>query len=309
MLRLVDLLSDIASEHGYYYNSSADTDIDSDTTNKPRQKYLKRLINNAYLEILGFIEQDFLRTERVIKIPAPYETGTVSISQGGDQIVGVGTTFTMFMQMRQILISGEEQVYFLKEYETGTAFRLSRHYQHSAAAGEDFKIATWAIPLPADFLAPLERYSVMDADSNRDITLLTRQQFRSHWLQTYSVGSPSYCCIDGVTDIPRRGNGDTATVEQDSATVTPSAYAPDGSEQGGILKIEGDSTPYRITDTSALTLTVSPVVQRTDKADAEYEIDPPHYRCYGSITRLQVSCMYSSDMSRGQTSSGLTNSV
>jgi len=272
MIRLADLLSDIATSMGYYYNSSTDTDIDSDTTNKPRQKQMKRLINDAYDSVMQLMPKDFLRKERVIKIPAVYDTGTVSISQGGIVATGSGTTFTRSMQMRQILVSGDYRPYFLRLWGSGTNFNLVIPYAHSTASEANYKIASWAIPLPNDYLAPFGKKAVFNVDRNNLIPLINKQEFRAAYPITYKMGIPYCCCLDGFTSFPRLT--DTGDVTKDSATVTFDNYAPVFEDYGRILRIEGDSIEYRIIGKSGQNVTVEPVVQRATDTGIDLDIDP-----------------------------------
>jgi len=274
MLRLADLLSDIASEHGYYYNDSDDTDIDSDTTNKPRQKYLKRLINNAYQEILGYMPSDFLRTELPILLPAIYSTGTANITQGYVGTDGNGTAWTRYMQMRQMLFSGEKRPYFIKEFSSATALHFAKAYAEATVLTSDYKIGCWAVPLPHNLLAPIGKESVWNADDRVPITLVSRKEFRRMWPTCYSTGKPTFCCIDGMTTFPRRS--DTGDVENDSATVVLDNYKPKHEDVGSIVKLAGDSIQYVITDVDVIAgeLTVSPVVQRATEEEIAIEIDP-----------------------------------
>lgn len=275
MLRLADLLSDIANSMGYYYNSSSDTDMDSDA-NKPRQKQIKRLINDAYLSVMRLMPKDFLRRERVIKIPAVYEAGTIEIRTADATVTGTDTVFTRNMQMRQILPSGAYRPAFLRLYTSGIVFDLAATYMDTVvAAGTSYKIATWALPLPYDFLAPFGKRSVVDLDNNNPIPLIPRGAFRNAYRQVYGTGKPSQCCIDGVTTFARRGDGDTVSVTKDETTIQFAGCQADGSEVGSIIKLEGDSIPYKILTAAALDATVSPVVQRATDASINYEIDPP----------------------------------
>lgn len=274
MIRLADLLSDIASEHGYYYNSSADTNLDSDTTNKPRQKYLKRRINEAYLEILGYIPPDFLRTELPIKVPRTYTTGIVWINSGELALGAAGTRFTRYMQGRQILISGDKRPYFLKTYTSDTQFDIAKAYAEATAAAASYTIGVWALIMPSDFLAPVERDAIVHYDNGVPIQLVDRERFRRLYPTVYSTGTPTICCIDGYSPVSRIT--DTGDVTNGSTTITFDNYTPRHEDIGRKIRLEGDSIFYTIyeIDSGAGTVEVNPAVQRATADPVDIDIDP-----------------------------------
>lgn len=274
MLRLADLIQSIAFELGYKYISSTDTDMDSDTTNKPRQKLAKQLINTAYLTTIQRLPREMFKQSKIIVLPAQYTTGTVAVTQNSKTATGTGSTWTVLMQMRQMLVSGHDKLYFLRAYSSATSYAFSKPYGGANATGKTYKIGCWAIPLPSDFMAPLSDTDVINLDNGSFIRLIDRGKFKRAYPRINQTATPTLCCIDGVTDFPERDTG-TISATKDNASVTMSvASALTVDDIGKFLWISGDSVKYKITDYNTPTITVSPVVQRATGSTLAYAVSP-----------------------------------
>jgi len=273
MLRFVDLLSDIANNLGFYYTSLASMDIDSDTTNYPRLNRIKRLINDAYIHVMLMMPKEFLLKEKIVRIPGVYDTGSVNITQGNVGFDGNGTTWTRYMQGRQIVPAGSTKAYFIGTFTSTTAMSMVQAYVQDTITTENYEIGVWAWALPGDYLSPVDRNAVWNVDDNVAIPMFKPQEFRKAFPSTYQSGTPYACCIEGIS--PCSMITDVGDVVNGSATVTFDNYAPVHEDVGKTLRLAGDSIPYKIMSRSgATTVTVSPVVQRANGTAIAIDVDP-----------------------------------
>jgi hypothetical protein len=269
------LLSDVATELGYYYNSSSATNIDSDTINKPNQKLMKRLINSAYLTTIRKLPSEWFTVKRVIVLPAHYTTGTVDVVQGSTAVVGTDTSVTATMQMRQMLVSGHERPYFIRSVTDGTHWTLSTPYGGATGNNKTYKIGVWAIPLPNDFLAPLSDRDITNLENSSNIELQDKGTFRRQYPIAYSVSTPTRCCIDGITTFPEMDSSTLKTVTNGSPIIEmTTGNLLTELDIGKFMWIAGDSIKYKIIAYATPNITVSPAVQRADGSTLAYAVSP-----------------------------------
>jgi len=82
----------------------------------------------------------YLMQEYFITLVAPYETGTVSVTNNSTTVTGSGTSWDTTWTNRKIRI-GEEQAYYrIKSVDSTTTLTLEAPYQGTTATGEDYSI-------------------------------------------------------------------------------------------------------------------------------------------------------------------------
>src|SRR5262245_13005919 len=64
----------------------------------------QNMVNRAYRKVLDSGEWSGLRKEAEFVVPAPYTTGTVTVTQGSPTVIGAGTTWTSAMEGRQFFV-------------------------------------------------------------------------------------------------------------------------------------------------------------------------------------------------------------
>lgn len=97
------------------------------------------LYNVAYREIVESHQWSARKSEALINTVDPYSDGTVSVSQGGTTVTGVGTTFTSAMTGRFIRIGGSEAIYQIT-FVNATSLTLEKAWPYTAVSGDDYEI-------------------------------------------------------------------------------------------------------------------------------------------------------------------------
>lgn len=99
----------------------------------------------------------YLMTDGFITTIAPYETGTVTATNGSATVTGASTTFTALMVGRKIRFGSENAYYRIKTFVSTTELTLEANYQGTTASGKTYSIFKDEYRLPAD----LDVYKVM----------------------------------------------------------------------------------------------------------------------------------------------------
>ena len=110
---------------------------------------LNGYLNGRYLEVLDRLSWERLEVESVLQTVAPYETGTLSVTNAATSLTGSGTTWTAAMSGRQIRIAGRNEYYEFTR--TGaTTGTIDRAYEGDTDTAATFKIFQFQYPLAAD---------------------------------------------------------------------------------------------------------------------------------------------------------------
>jgi hypothetical protein len=157
----------------------------------------------------------YLMEESFIATVAPYETGTVSVTNASATVTGSGTTFTSGMVGRKIRVNSENAYYRIKTFVSTTELTLEVNYQGSTATGETYSIFKDEYRLPAD----LDRYKVMrQIEESVAMVGLGTSAFDIAEPTPESEGSPNFTIIAGsLRDTYTTG---TVTGSVGSATLT-----------------------------------------------------------------------------------------
>lgn len=126
-------------------------------------------ITDRYTAILEKLDWQRSEIQGVLQTVAPYEVGTVSLTNGSSAVTGTGTTFTSAMTGRQFCVAGRSEVYEFT-YVSGTTGTLDRTYEGDTNAEAAYSIeqAVYTMPsearlvnaiIPFDMDKPLDRKS------------------------------------------------------------------------------------------------------------------------------------------------------
>lgn len=107
-------------------------------------------LNTRYGDILDRYPWKGLEVETSIQTTAAYNTGTVSVTQGTNAIVGTGTVFTSAMTGAQFRVSTDNAVYVFT-FVDATHATLDRNYEDSTNAVAAYWIYEdeYVLPAPA----------------------------------------------------------------------------------------------------------------------------------------------------------------
>jgi hypothetical protein len=143
-------------------------------------------VNTAYSRALAAHSWTGLRGESAFSIPAPYTTGTVTVTLDSSSVVGVGTTFTSAMTGRQLIVNGSAPFYTVT-FVDATHLTLDRNYSGTSET-TTFEISLVYLTPQSDFLHFI---SVMDVANNWKLhTGFTQEQVDSWDTMRSSSGTP-----------------------------------------------------------------------------------------------------------------------
>src|SRR3990167_7598872 len=92
----------------------------------------------------------YLMTDGFITTVAPYETGTVAMTNGSKTITGTGTTWTSAMVGRKIRFNNENAYYRIAAFVSTTELTLEVIYQGTTDTDATYSIYKDEYKLPAD---------------------------------------------------------------------------------------------------------------------------------------------------------------
>lgn len=99
-----------------------------DSTIASNKTRLQRWINLIYGDIVSRFPFEFLYKTEIVQTTTQYTTGTVSISNGGTTVTGVGTTFTSSMVNWYIQFAGSTNWYLVTTFNSATSLTVSPTY-------------------------------------------------------------------------------------------------------------------------------------------------------------------------------------
>lgn len=133
---------------------------------------LRQFVNNSYSRALAAHDWSELRGAGGFYLDAPYTTGTVTVTEGSDQVVGAGTAWTVAdHQNLQLVVGSIGPFYDITSVDAGTqTLTLSRPYSGATTAGAAYSIQLIYVVAPSDFM-----HFTFFADMGQDWWPLDRQ--------------------------------------------------------------------------------------------------------------------------------------
>jgi hypothetical protein len=104
-------------------------------------------IQDTYADVLAELSWSRQQKQAILQTVAPYETGTVEVTEGSASITGTGTVWTAAMTGRQFHVVGRNESYTFTRASDTTA-TLDRAYEGDTAATASYEIfkSTYALP-------------------------------------------------------------------------------------------------------------------------------------------------------------------
>ena len=176
----------------------------------------------------------YLMTDGAITTVAPYETGTVTVTNNSKTVTGSGTTFTTAMVGRKIRVAGQNAYYRIASYVSGTEITLENIFQGDTASAQTYSIYKDEYRLPSD----LDVYKVMrQIEDSQSIVDLEPSAFDIYEPSPQAFGSPRFSILAGTKlDIYSSG---TVSGSVNNSVITGSSTSWTG--------VEGLSRGTRIT--------------------------------------------------------------
>lgn len=111
----------------------------------------QEFVNTAYSRALGSYRWSQLRGAGTLYVPAPYETGTVSLTNGSATVTGSGTAWTASLEGRQLILGGIAPFRDIADVSSATSLTLSQAYQGPDLTSQTYSIQLCYPTLPTDF--------------------------------------------------------------------------------------------------------------------------------------------------------------
>lgn len=190
----------------------------------------------------------YLMTDGSITTVAPYETGTVTVTNNSKTVTGSGTTFTSAMVGRKIRIASQNAYYRIASFTSTTIITLENIFQGDTASAQTYSIYKDEYRLPAD----LDVYKVLrQIEDSQSIIDLEPSAFDIYEPSPQAVGSPRFSVLAG-TKLDTYSTG-TATGTINTSTITGSIVDPPFSSTAAAWDtVEGLGRGSRITIGSAV---------------------------------------------------------
>jgi hypothetical protein len=186
------------------------SDLYTDLVNRTRQQtgvtatddQAKRYINIGLHDMhIGYGEK-FPWAERndVLRTQAEYTTGTVAATIGSATLTGTNTLWNTNNDFTvknvrvggKIVINSESDVYDVTAVGSNTSITLADAYIGATAAGLSYLYFEDEYDLATDFLRPLD---LQKFDSNTEIDIISRNDFRRRWPRNIITGKPTIAAI------------------------------------------------------------------------------------------------------------------
>lgn len=111
----------------------------------------KSWVNHAFRDIVEQRRWSWLVKRGQFVMPATYNTGTVSVTQGLPTVTGSGTTFTAAMIGRQFRIGDNSPLYTIQQFNSTTSLTLDADWGAADASAQTYEIYAAYVTPPDDF--------------------------------------------------------------------------------------------------------------------------------------------------------------
>lgn len=108
-------------------------------------------LNNRYATVTTKRQWDWLYQSVDINFKAPYETGTLSLTQNSESVTGVGTVWSSNVVPNNYLVpTGRNERYLIETVDSQTTLTLQGQYAGDTATDVAYKIVKPVVELPSD---------------------------------------------------------------------------------------------------------------------------------------------------------------
>lgn len=164
------------------------TDAEEITQVRSIRAVVRRLANDIQSLICGVAEWPFLWTSDFFQSVAPYETGTVTATNGSPTITGVLTVFTSAMVGRKIRINNESGYYTIKSFTSTLVITLDENYTGTTTAGLSYSIYKDEYLLRGDLDA---QKRIRNSENGYALFSMSATEFDSQYPVPIGSGAPA----------------------------------------------------------------------------------------------------------------------
>lgn len=211
----------------------------------------------------------YLMTPGFITTVAPYETGTVSVTNNSTTVTGSGTTFTSAMVGRKIRVNTDNAYYRISAFVSATEITLEAPYQGSTDSGLSYSIYKDEYRLPSD----LDTYKVIrQIEESVAMVDIEATAFDVIEPTPESEGSPNYSILAGT----KLDTYSTGTISGTVATSTITGSGTSWTDVEGLTKgskLTQGSNVYTVKSVDSDTqITIYETLKTTISAGSTYSI-------------------------------------
>jgi hypothetical protein len=109
-------------------------------------------IRNRWRKVCEARHWSFLRAGGTFAIPAVYNTGTITMTNGSTTVTGSGTAWTTAMEERQLKVSNYAPVLTITDVTGPTTLTIDQPWYGAASTGTSYQILQAYVTVPTDFL-------------------------------------------------------------------------------------------------------------------------------------------------------------
>jgi len=150
------------------------------------------IVNQKQRQLATMWSWRFFHATGTITLTEPYETGTVTTTNGSTTVTGLGTTWVSATHVGQKFrltdIAERYDVYTISAVGSTTSLTLDRSWAPDAQAAEAYRIYQNEYALPSDIQRLVE---VRDAETGAKMTPRPRRDESEEWWQASAVDIPS----------------------------------------------------------------------------------------------------------------------
>lgn len=264
------------------------------TTSASARRDIEDAINSA----ISRAQEDFVNVgdwsflsqyqDRVyIPLAAPYDTGTVTVTQDSKTITGSGTTWTKDMEGSFFAIS-ENEVYEIRSFTSTTSLELAIPYQNDTASAQEYNIYKRFYNLPLNFSRPFGKEAKLAQPGGNETAIAYSTD--ASFFDAIQTGKPAWFGIAGNqrgVDYYNTGTVTIATTGGVSTWTFSGATLPSDVVDREI-RIVGESRSYYIKtrSSSSALITYNPYVNPEDGTNTQatassYAITPADTQLIG----------------------------
>jgi hypothetical protein len=154
-----------------------------------------RYINYIQQDVLSRYDFDFQLKKTYLQCSAPYDTGTVEVTNASAAVTGSDTIWTDSMEGMKIRINGGSEYYTISSVDSGTSITLDQSYLGDSDDDLTYIIYQDIYSLASD----VDKITDMACPSlSQKLYHISRQEFDARESNPQSVGVPRYHIPAGI---------------------------------------------------------------------------------------------------------------
>lgn len=209
--------------------------LESESVETRVRDSIKLRINEAQDVVFYNEDWEWRKQTFYITTTAPYNTGTIALTQGSRTVTGTATGWTDKLKVGYIVV--DAKIYKIDAIISGTSLKLKAPFDKPTTSGKSYTIV-----FPNQMLDPNIAAIVSVKRNGQDIACVQKSRLNTDIIST---GEPSQCAMGDRTDEDYY-NTNTVSVTQGSNTITGSSTAFSSEMEGMPFRVNEFSKSYTI---------------------------------------------------------------